>query len=391
MPKNTIIFLVLVLFSSSVLAAPEQFKYWYKEYRHIFTKILRENCKEEHEFYLRGKTNETRFEEHDRWIGAFKSSQMVFPVANCILDASSEWMKVNMAGATVMLGLTPSMLTALGPSVEEVGMLSIIGQRPLLVMLLAGGAPALYPFRGIDYRGTITSLTNPGLDHLAIRPYRFSRSRQYLVMVFEVLAVGAAIYNNAVNSMELGRQTICSFSPQFWFLPTLWTFLGIFFHMSASWALWLRINCRGSPTTLLGWIKAQWTPLAEQPALEFELTKETIFSTLVAWGFTVSVGGYIVFGTVTFSSLVFITVSDAVAVIGRYLASLLVCRLVLMYELSILRDNYRQEQVQHKPISERAGFKLPVSSRCADKSDQTKSQHNLQVLSKNISSNTSKA
>jgi hypothetical protein len=51
---------------------------------------------------------------------------------------------------------------------------------------------------------------------------------------------------------------------------------------------------------------------------------------------------HIIFGTLTFSSLLFISVRDAVTVIGRYLASLLLCRAILTYELACLRDRPSQ-------------------------------------------------
>lgn len=110
MPFQTSFFFTLVALFSPVLAATNQFQRWYPEYRHIFQRILRENCSDEYAFYLAGQRNSTRFENLDRWVGAAKASQLAFPPASCVLEHTSEWMKLNMAGAAVLLGLTPTIL-----------------------------------------------------------------------------------------------------------------------------------------------------------------------------------------------------------------------------------------------------------------------------------------
>jgi len=47
---------------------------------------------------------------------------------------------------------------------------------------------------------------------------------------------------------------------------------------------------------------------------------------------------HIVFGTLTFSSLSFISVRDAVSVAAMYMVSAMFCQAVLMYELSGMRE-----------------------------------------------------
>ena len=49
-----------------------------------------------------------------------------------------------------------------------------------------------------------------------------------------------------------------------------------------------------------------------------------------------------IFGTLVFSSTLFIGTLDALGVIARYLASALVCRIILLVELAGVRD------VEHK-------------------------------------------
>jgi hypothetical protein len=250
-------------------------------------------------------------------------------------------MKFNMAGAAVLLSLTPSILAVLGPSVEEMSSLFIIARRPLLGMCLAAGAPSLYPFRTIAYKEVIENLQDRDPHVL---PRRFTRPYQYLVMIFEfVLAIGA-IANNATNSHQLGMQTSCVFAPQLWFLPILWAFLGILAHLYGSWTLWARVNSERPYKTFIDWLRIQFTPIAEQTPLKVELYEETFFSVVISWWATFYIACHLIFGTITFSSLIFVTVRDALAVICRYLISLLVCRAILIYELGVLRAKHREER-----------------------------------------------
>ncbi|ERF72884.1 hypothetical protein EPUS_08692 [Endocarpon pusillum Z07020] len=254
-----------------------------------------------------------------------------------------------MAGAAVLLGLTPSILAALGPSVEETSSLFIIARRPLLGMCLAAGTPSLYPFRTVDYKKAVENLQvrNP---HARLR--RFTPLSQYLVMIFEfILAIGA-VANNATNSRQLGLQTICVFAPQLWYLPILWAFLGIIAHMYCSWVLWAHINCERPYKTFINWLSIQFTPVAELKPLRVEPCEETLFSVVVSWFVSFNIVCHLIFGTLAFSSLIFITVRDAVTVISRYLISLLVCRAILGYELGVLRAKYREERWRPEPDQE---------------------------------------
>lgn len=130
--KTSFLFTLIALLAP-VIATMNQLQRWYPKYRFIFQRILRENSSDEiYAYYLAGKKTRTRLDTQDAWIGPTKSSQLAFPPANCVLDHFSEWMKDNMAGAAVLLGLTPAIFVALGPSVEEMSSLFIVARRFLL-------------------------------------------------------------------------------------------------------------------------------------------------------------------------------------------------------------------------------------------------------------------
>lgn len=53
----------------------------------------------------------------------------------CILDNTGEYVKSVMATAQVLLGVTPTILSILGPSTEELAMLGVVARRPLLAFI----------------------------------------------------------------------------------------------------------------------------------------------------------------------------------------------------------------------------------------------------------------
>lgn len=110
----------------------------------------------------------------------------------------------------------------------------------------------------------------------------------------------------------------------------------------------LRQRCRDFNLKILWkgvkvWFITQFTPSAEVELLASTSGDGNFKSLLISWIVLVHITCHIIGGTLTFSSLIFITVRDAVTVISRYLASLSVCQVILTYELAVLRDKYRKK------------------------------------------------
>jgi hypothetical protein len=58
----------------------------------------------------------------------------------------------------------------------------------------------------------------------------------------------------------------------------------------------------------------------------------------LSWVLSVYVIVHVVYGMLVLSSLYFIGPRDALGVVGRYMASVLVCRVIVMYEIAGLRE-----------------------------------------------------
>lgn len=66
--------------------------------------------------------------------------------------------------------------------------------------------------------------------------------------------------------------------------------------------------------------------------------KETKRFLLAAWWESTLTILHVVFGTLIFSSLLLVGIKDALSIVGRYMASVALCRIILMYELAGLRE-----------------------------------------------------
>ncbi|KAH8588812.1 hypothetical protein B0O99DRAFT_554606 [Bisporella sp. PMI_857] len=338
---SPMIILFFLFFVSIAAAKPatNQFQHWYREFGFIFERIRINNCTPEYEAYLSGQINSSYI---DWYSGAETTNGLAQPVVNCILGYTSEFIKSNMNSAGVLLGLMPTILAAVGSSADETSMLSVISRRPLLALLLATGSPAVFPRRSFEHRDPIGILRE---REGRLHPPVLSGFTRALIMVIEYFFTLAAIANVVTISWELGRQVICTFAPQVTYIPLLWAVLNIGIHISQAIALQLRttVSCPRKSYSILSLIKIQFTSLDHQRPMHITVHPETYAYIFFSWLtplFTVLHG---LFGTLAFSSMLFISVRDSLYVISRYMFSVIICRMVLMYELALLRDCYNSK------------------------------------------------
>lgn len=318
-----------------------QFHSWYSEFRPQFETILQCNCSSEHERYLTVPKKDAPID----WLnGGGNTNRLAQPVTNCILENTSEYIKSNMAAAVVVLGLMPTMLATVGNSVKETLTLCVIAQRPLLAFLLATGSPAISPTRSFE-RSKPMKLVNfrPG----NIRPKELSSHVRIIVMIVEYLTTGAVIANTMTLCKQLGIQAVSTIAPHLTYLHVLWSIIGISIHVSAA----LSLLCRTQITSLLRTsyvvqiLGQQFKPIHDNVWTEAVIGDETYASMIFSY-FTSLLGTcHVIYGTVLFSSLVFISVKDSLTVLSRYMASAMVSRIILMYELHNMRGliNERNE------------------------------------------------
>ncbi len=117
---------------------PLKFQHWYPQFRDYFQYIAQEHCNLTFLAYEGSLSARERVPRVGR--GGYCGLHL-----NCMLYATNEPVKANMAATSVLLGLTPSILAGLGPTIGEVALLSL--HRPVLALLISLGAPGIYPTR----------------------------------------------------------------------------------------------------------------------------------------------------------------------------------------------------------------------------------------------------
>lgn len=264
---------------------------------------------------------------------------------SCILSQLREDLKSRMASASVLLGLTPSLLASIGPSVVETAVLST--QNPLLSLLISLGCPAVFPSRVLAYEDARDTLRVPAFQPLS-GLYTGSVIASLAVRTTKYLTLCAAAINVFYTSWQLGTKTVVSFRCVDHSLVIWWTSLSVIIHLFAASAFYTRTRHflfahTSQSRYRLTNVDQPVSDGPAQPSLTYREsdledrvrpTNRSIISNYVS-----TFLGYlhVVFGTMVFSSLLFIETVDVVAVILRYMASTVVARVILMYELDHLR------------------------------------------------------
>ncbi|KFY16967.1 hypothetical protein V492_00976 [Pseudogymnoascus sp. VKM F-4246] len=266
----------------------------------------------------------------------------------CLIQHIDEINKADMASATVLLGLAPAMLAMVGPNIAEISLLS--SKRPILSFLIAMSAPALNIGSLFEFRSPVQVLRDQRkeLKFTTKISSSFTSKSLYIIVVLQYAFLLGSIANVATNSIQLGVYTVVSWKCQATYMPVLWTSLAVapwlaaFFY--AKYYNWKTVDAPknveefgqiGTEGNQKGcWLGDEFSTFELRPYTfklqsDYDPTWATSVNAL-SWIFVYVLLWY---GTLVMSSLWFISTLDALTVIIRYLASAVVSRLVLRYEL----------------------------------------------------------
>ncbi|KAI2603607.1 hypothetical protein GGR54DRAFT_460212 [Hypoxylon sp. NC1633] len=333
---------------------PSQFEMWYPDHATFLADTSRGICN------LTLRDYRAAYEAPRGSTIGSKIQSICYRHEACILSQYGENVQANAQGASIVLGLIPTFLSVLGPSVSEIYLLSI--HRPLLAMLISIGSPSYYVPRLLDYHAP-ARLLNAESDMLQIS---FSSRWMVPLIVFEYLATLGASALVLYTTVEMGQKTTLAWGCTTQFAPLLWAVLALVPHIlvTGGYAVlsWItdseqparqqnrqyRENDQESvprekPTTTLGTglldvFEREVTICAEQKlrrgAVERGSRLTVALHILAEWL------SYVLwaFGTAVFSSLLFVTVRDVFRFIfWRLVFSAVVCRFILIIELTGLR------------------------------------------------------
>lgn len=298
----------------------------------------------------------------------------------CLVNnLQNDWL-LNFQSATVLLGLAPTLLASIGLSIPEIGHLS--GHRPFLALLLSVGAPAIWSARVFDYAALVKLKRRKSLNKIESYFQRpMGRRAMLMVLASQYFAALLAVANVLWLSVDITKRIVLSWGCTSQSVVFIWVLLSIVVHITsaAGFALLRRAPGRGELKPLANFsldaatsatrdkkqtsvIARSWAKLTKVirnmanvvvarcvKTFKTELTPCRMHdcrclgdddTRLSGWIATLLITasscfsfGHIVYGTIVFSSLQFITVSDAInLVIWRFVISTVVCRVIIIVE-----------------------------------------------------------
>jgi hypothetical protein len=283
----------------------------------------------------------------------------------CMLDALPSNILVNFNSASVVLGLMPTLLSTIGPSVAEVSLLSV--HRPVLAFLTSVGAPAVWPTRLLEYNDPVRVLFGSDARDSLLAYHIGARWKwaAYILSILQYALATGAVINVFMTSLDVGRKSILSWGCTTTFGPLLWSTLAFIVHVVAAVSFYFAQRCvvkqhadipsagsripdgglslwrRLEKFLQLLWrqVVKEMTLCAEQVKTEYDVDAH-VPPLAVLGNVLAGVAGFLqmVFGIIIFSSLQFVSVWDVLNnVLWRYVLSTIVCRLILVVEISGLR------------------------------------------------------
>ena len=265
---------------------------------------------------------------------------------NCILPNMLELDKVDMANAGILLGLLPVFVATFGPDIREIALLS--SRRPLLSFLLAIGVPAVYVERPMEYADPLELLQSVA-GRFTVGRLEAKRTA-IMLSGLEYLFVTLAIINLLEVSYSLGLKTVLSWKciP---YLPMAWVLVPVLVHLLAALTFttskvmrhseWRQTNdMQPHNSAFTRWIATEFLICANQPHQVLKVQAPGTVTVILNITATLMGSIHIIFGIIVFASLLFISLLDATLVGLRYMVSIIICRLILKFEIAGARGTF---------------------------------------------------
>ena len=345
---------------NGLVARPHKFNKWFPEFGGRIDAISAGVCQVNLQAYLGNHTARESL--------ADDVIEYCFNQNDCILDNLVESIKSDMGTAQALLGLLPVILSDFGPTIAEISVMST--QRPLLTLMLAFGAPAVYLTRLLRYDNPLEVLrTNSPKSKFL--PLALQKRHAVVISITEYLIAAAAIANVFHCTITLGLWTSSVIGCETFIFPVLWVLIALAVQIPASVALRFLKGSKLKVSSLAAEFRRpdlaqsireklryafwkEFEPCTSGPSLVIEDGETSNFA--IGLNYLAGMNGYaqLIWGISVFSSLLYISVRDASFVVARLVASALVCQIILSFELRGLEDNLagsQRESAEDKAIA----------------------------------------
>ncbi|KAH8678278.1 hypothetical protein BX600DRAFT_493574 [Xylariales sp. PMI_506] len=371
-PNATICFSFSLLagFAAAGTGGNLKFKSWYKYYRANLEDAASQCAPELELYWQEGPVN----------LGI--NGTYCTAAQNCLLGSLNDYITSNMGTSTVLLGLTPTILALIGPTLSEAAMLVV--ERPIFASLILLASPAMNPvpfmsnFELGEYLesepsaamialGASRSVSSiaAGARHSGFKMSSKGPLAIAALSAAQYLIALAAIANTIHNTITLDLRTSVSWRCSAIGMQEIWNTLAVFICWVAGVGLWQRLRVKPTaapadfiPVTaasekpqahrktwsslsamLSRWIASEPTPrlFQPQPGWSCRIGPSNVVSEILYWVASCMLLAHYVFGTLVLSSLLFISVNDAAIVLMRYAMSAICCRWLVWFEMESLR------------------------------------------------------
>ncbi|KAI1390857.1 uncharacterized protein F4822DRAFT_165575 [Hypoxylon trugodes] len=291
---------------------------------------------------------------------------------SCILQETDEGSKQLLGAIMVLLGAIPTLLALTSPTVTESALLSM--EYPSLTFLLAFGSAAVHTSRIMDYVDpldaidtTKRSAKDEPFTRLAnsLQPYR-----RFIVVIEHILGL-AAVVNTIEVTLDLGLRSVASIDCDRSCWPLSWALVSVFLHLLGVVSFWTTprgispgveavnicpeitaVTDRGindilsKPKASIGHEQIQGDVSSADRRMILYTERPSLWSIILQYSANGYAIGHVLFGTMVFSSLMFLALVDAIPVIARYHFSAVTCSVISRYELAVMSQKYRVERVE---------------------------------------------
>lgn len=202
----------------------EQFSHWYGFYS--FT-ILHQAGPKCYPNYTAGD-----FPQYVQYLKLEGKINMCKSMVTCLSRNIDEFDKADMQSATIILGLMPTILSYLGPTVGEMALVSC--HRPVFAVLVMLGTPAVYATRPFDFNSPSESLKK-NLGGFVL--HKQIPCRAYFMTLAQYLLLSLAVGNSLHNSVNFGTSTILGWKCLWPYLELGWNLMPVVPHFCAALSL----------------------------------------------------------------------------------------------------------------------------------------------------------
>lgn len=271
----------------------------------------------------------------------------------CIVDQVATNHQLNYQSALVMLGLVPTLLACIGPSIAEISLL--YAHRPVLSALLSLSMPTIWTVSSLFEANTPNHARITTMGRLVPRQLK-PRFTAALSICEYLLAAGTAT-NAIFTALEVGQKTILAWGCTTQFAPFLWAVIpSVVYAIAGANYYYLMAKKRTDVTRKSFAIDSSRTGHflkrlfdATRRRLSREATvcanlkgiwlrsraRVPVIARLLDIGIGIMGFIHFVFGIAVFSSLQFVTVLDTFRkIIFRFALSTFICRVIVIVELA---------------------------------------------------------